>query len=264
MSSATARSRRSHGEVEQVDAIHLENLRPTSRPEVGFFCFSDTMKPLPRSGTRIPETPISRFQSGFTAEPRSISRRPRQIPRPPNPPRAHARGERGEGVCSFAEGSEDRSLRRFVRTCAGCRSEAGPRNAPSDLAVASRGPVPGRGRLRRRGTAARGRWIRGRSEGRPRGSHGGRSRLPRSRGRGPVTFSLRSPRADSGEIFRCRATWAAGQFPCVPRANRSTRCSWTVPAIPANLSGAVGRLTIARAAGMDAGRGAPRRTQRVR
>jgi hypothetical protein len=108
------------------------------------------MKPLPGPGTKFPVRSFHRFPCGFTVEPRSISRRPHQIPRPSNPPGAFAQGERDEGVCSFAEDSAPRSPQTFVRTSAGCRSETGVRNAPSDLADASRGPVPGRGRLRRR------------------------------------------------------------------------------------------------------------------
>jgi hypothetical protein len=61
------------------------------------------MKPLP--GTRIQSCQFPQFPRGFTAEPRSISPRPHQIPRPSNLPGAprRAQGKRDDGVCSFAK-----------------------------------------------------------------------------------------------------------------------------------------------------------------
>lgn len=61
------------------------------------------MKPLPEPGSQVPVF-ARKVPRGFTAEPRSISQRPPQIPRPPNPgPRLRATGE-GRGCVFFCEG----------------------------------------------------------------------------------------------------------------------------------------------------------------
>jgi hypothetical protein len=55
--------------------------------------------------------------SGFTAEPRSISQRPHQIPRPSNPSDIVGH-ERDDGVCSFLRNAEllvSGSAQRVVR-----------------------------------------------------------------------------------------------------------------------------------------------------
>ena len=121
-------------------------------------------------GSRVPVTRFSLPDSvsGFTAEPRSISQRPHQIPRPSKPfPGYFGRREGRRCVCR----GEGGSLSFFVRTSAGCGSETGLRSASSDLAVASRGPVPGRGQFL---------WV--------------------------GSIILRSLRAAVGEVFRLRAT----------------------------------------------------------
>lgn len=65
------------------------------------------MKPLPEPGPQLPVFARTSFR-GFTAEPRSISQRPPQIPRPSNPgPRLCATGE-GRGCVFFCEGRPSR------------------------------------------------------------------------------------------------------------------------------------------------------------
>lgn len=97
--------RRSHWEGEITDHRKTESdqVKDPLPARKWVFCFFQTMKPLPEPGPALPVF-ARKVPRGFTAEPRSISQRPHQIPRPPNPgPRQRATGK-GRGCVFFCEG----------------------------------------------------------------------------------------------------------------------------------------------------------------